>query len=283
MRLGFPLIWAAIAAAAVWDDSVWQRPRQIGGSGGGPFTIVGAPGTTVQKLSIYRSDPSYPSQYIRGIRVVYSDGGVALAGAETDDVNEITFQPNERVTKMSLWDDGRKKHAGRIQFQTDKGNVFDFGQKTDGQNEVHISVGSGILIGFVGLAGLDIDAMSPVFIKDMKSTRVEDVSFPPFDVTQGFTLKTLKEIEAKANGSEWVAGFHGTEQYESSTKWKLGVSASLSVTTSVTAGIPLIASAGLQTSWTIGVTSEHEGEEKKSSSLTWDTEVKIDRVSQRYA
>ncbi|KAK3686159.1 Jacalin-like lectin domain-containing protein [Podospora appendiculata] len=152
-----------LAAAAIWPQSYWAGTHQIGGSGGTPFNLVAEQGTYVQRIRFCWND-----NYLRGIRLTYRNGAQAVTGREEGSCNSYTLNEakTELIRSMTLWGDGKGSKAGRVRFVTSLGVTYDVGKKnTDGQEEFHMDVGSGVLLGFIGRSGLDIDKLSPVFLR----------------------------------------------------------------------------------------------------------------------
>ncbi|KAH8896419.1 hypothetical protein GQ53DRAFT_852643 [Thozetella sp. PMI_491] len=264
----------ATTALSMWDRDVWGDTYTIGGPNGGAFTLVGEAGTVVKKIRVFRRNHS--KQYLRGLRVFFSDNTEAVTGVEQDEYQEFEFQDGEHITSMTLWGDGVGKRTGRIRFATDQNRQFDYGQNTDGQREYAMPLSSGILIGFIGGSGSDIDRLSPVFLKPLKDTYFDDIKFSQFDANKGLTLKTLKEAEVVWEGSPFTFHFGGSEELDTATTWSFTVSDSLTISATVTAGVPEIAQGSLTTSWTVGVEASHSGTETDKTTLSWNMDVKLD-------
>lgn len=81
----------------------------------------------------------------------------------------IVFAPGEKCTELVLWGNGDGRRTCRIKIVTDKGQTLDWGKDTTGQTAYPSNLGSGILVGFMGRYGADIDCMAPLFLKDVKS------------------------------------------------------------------------------------------------------------------
>jgi hypothetical protein len=272
MRWTLPLLFlAALAAAATWDGNLCIPRHLIGGPTGVPFTIVGQAGTVVTKIRVHRANKDADTQFLRGIKIYYSDGTSASAGRLDDEYNEFEFQGDERITSMTLWGNGIGTRTGRIRFNTDKGNEFSYGQDTSGQDEFAMEIGSGILIGFAGNEGFDIDKLGPIFLKPLKDIRVENVKYPKIKSNQGLSMQTLKQSEATWNGEPYKFTFRGAEERMSTTTWNFKFATSLAVGIKVMAGIPLLGEAGIETTWTTGIERENGRSESKKTTLSWET------------
>ncbi|KAK0701141.1 hypothetical protein B0T21DRAFT_300749 [Apiosordaria backusii] len=264
------LLFTTTALAKVWDRDIWKIGRRIGGGGGSEFEMVAETGATVQKIRVFRKASSTGKQSLRGIRVTFSDGATQSAGVLEGESKDYDFQQGEVITDMILWGDGEAKRTGRILFHTSTGGEFDHGQDTTGQGNFVMDIGSGMLIGFVGRAGKDIDKLAPVFIKTLaKNPILENVRLEPFDVNEGLELQTLDEVEEHWNGAAFTFNFEGKTTREVSTTWTTEVTMGLTAGMSLTAGVPGIGSAEMSVSWSVGLSSSQEMSVSRAEELTW--------------
>ena len=95
----------------------------VGGSGGSPFQtckwVVNQSALVVKGLDVW-----YNSSTLRGIQVTFSDDSrTSVFGAPDDTHASIIFAPGERITSMSLWDNGKGSRVGRILLTTSAGQV----------------------------------------------------------------------------------------------------------------------------------------------------------------
>ncbi|KAH7021355.1 uncharacterized protein B0I36DRAFT_334332 [Microdochium trichocladiopsis] len=273
-----PLL-CSLASAASWSSGIWQNQYYIGGEGGDPFTAVAEEGQVVSKLRVYKSTKD--DIYLRGIKLFYTDNTEKVIGSELGDWDEHAFEAGEVVKSMSLWGDGKGKRTGRIKFTTDKGE-FDFGKDTKGQQEYPIDVGSGILIGFGGRAGSDIDQLAAIFIKGLKQRYFDNIKYADFDIGSGFELETIKQSDVLYQGSQYTYTFTGTQTFTKSSTFTYSITNSLSIGTTFKAGVPEVAEISVSAEWTISGTVERGETETTTDTLTWSIAVNVtDEASQR--
>lgn len=272
-------IFCSLASAASWSDTLWQNLYYIGGENGDPFTAVAEEGQLVSKIRVYKSTKD--DIYLRGIKLFYSDNTERVIGTEQGDVGEHVFEDDEIIKSMSLWGDGLGRRTGRIKFTTNK-SEFDFGKDTSGQQEYPIDVGSGLLIGFDGRAGADIDQLAAVFIKGLKQKYFDNLKYSDFDASSGFELETIKQADALYQGSQYMFTFSGTQTYTKTTTFTNSLSTKLTVGSSFKAGVPEVAEVTVSAQWEIGGTFERADAETTTDTLTWTTAINItDEASQR--
>lgn len=156
--------------------------RAVGGSFGSPFWACRADHTqvVVQSLDIWTGAYSWETGWttvIRAIQITWSDqtlsrcyGALDHRGLRHD---RFSFKLDadgtiEKVTEFTIWGADR---TDRIQFRTDRGSVFSAGGNggASGSKEPGspgtIQCGSGILVGFHGACGTDIDRLGPIFLR----------------------------------------------------------------------------------------------------------------------
>ncbi|KAJ5623002.1 hypothetical protein N7490_011607 [Penicillium lividum] len=137
-----------------------QAVPQYGGSGGTPFLIHPSIPSPIKTLEVYcgiSDDPARP-YVIRGLRVSWYIGPVSpLYGCETDRKSTYNFQPEERVVSMTIAGGVR---LDSIDFTTTIGK---FRAGGDGGMTYGLDVGSGVIVGWQGRAGWDIDALGVAF------------------------------------------------------------------------------------------------------------------------
>jgi len=272
-------LFCSLASAASWSNSLWQNLYYIGGEGGDPFTAVAEEGQLVSKIRVYKSTKD--DIYLRGIKLFYSDNTDRVIGTEQGEMGEHTFEEGETVKSMSLWGDGKGKRTGRIKFTTSKGE-FDFGKDTSGQQEYPIDVGSGILVGFDGRGGADIDSLAAVFIKGLKQKYYDNIKYADFDKSSGFELETIKQSDVQYQGSQYTYTFSGTQTFTKTSTFTKGISTSLTVGSSLKVGVPEVAEGTISAEWTIGASVERAETETTTDTLTWSIAVNItNEASQR--
>lgn len=187
------------------------RGHAVGGGGGGGFQIHEInQGALVRTVGVHWSN-----QNLRGIRLTYTNGNRSRQiGRAENNHTQLTFQPGEIVVKASLWGNGRGTRTGRIRFTTNRGQTLDVGRNTSGQTEYPMDVGSGILVGFAGRDGHDIDALSFIFLLHGFEALVSDVRYtqPPRNDLIKPTI--LSQVTFRNNNN---------------TKIQIGISATISI------------------------------------------------------
>lgn len=131
-----------------------------GGSGGAPFLIHPSVPSPIKTLEVYcgiSDDPQRP-YVIRGLRVSWYIGPPSpLYGRETDRKSTYEFQPEERLVSMTIAGGVR---LDSIEFTTTMGR---FRAGGDGGQPHRVEVGSGVIVGWQGRSGWDIDALGVAF------------------------------------------------------------------------------------------------------------------------
>ena len=145
----------------------------IGGNGGGEFTFTGRDkGATLKKIGV-----AVGEWQIKAVQAEMTDGRVETFG-KGGPFQEFTFEPTDRITKLSLWGNGKGTRLGGIKIWTSSGREFFAHMKNSLPTEHSIDVGSGICLGLEGRSGLDIDSMGFLFINDIKSAELTDMTYP---------------------------------------------------------------------------------------------------------
>lgn len=188
-----------VATAAKWPKAIQMPLHRIGGADGETFELLAEAGAMVKMLRIYRTQAK--GNFLRGIYVEFTDGKTAQTGVMRDEYQEIRFKEGETINSMTLWGNGVGTRTGRIAFETSEKQKFEYGKSdVSSQDAFAMNVGSGMLLGFQGRSGADINAMSPIFLRPVKDFRVDNVKYPSLDSSKGLTLKTLKQSEGGWSG-----------------------------------------------------------------------------------
>jgi hypothetical protein len=136
----------------------------IGGEGGTSFWTCGADSShLVWKVEFWvESSPLQNNRYLRGMRIIWTDGTESrVYGTTAGELTEFTFQPGEKILTMTLWGCVR---TDRITWTTDMGRTFEASPNLSTES-FNMEVGSGLLAGFEGASGVDIDRLAPIFLK----------------------------------------------------------------------------------------------------------------------
>lgn len=181
----------------------------VGGFGGNQFSTCGwvtnQKALVVQKLQVW-----WDSSQIKAIQVTYADSSVSsLFGQTSGTTGSIAFSPGERATSFTLWGDGHGSRTGRVRITTTKGQTFDVGKNTSGQNTYTAPIGSGILVGMVGRCGNSMDMLGAVFLRDnVTSVAIDNVQYlnnisgKNTRLTQ-VTLGQVHYLGAPVHGTDW--------------------------------------------------------------------------------
>jgi hypothetical protein len=280
--LGF-LLFVCSVRAAPWDQGLCVRPTGIGApNGGAPFTILGSAGSSVRRLRVYRNNGK--DGYLRGIVAFFSDGSDQRGGVRKDQFSELALDDGEFLTGMTLWSLSRSlsrsgssaaPRVARIDITTNQ-RTWGYGvDNTDKLSAKAVNIGSGVLVGFQGRAGDDLDQLAPIFLKPLSDSRVDDIVFDPIGDTDGLRLVTLRQGSALWNGTDYSWTFSGTESRDASTTFTSGSSNGLSLTTTFSASIPRVMDTGLSAGWSSGRTESHERKSGTSTSLSWSTTISL--------
>ncbi|KXJ88100.1 hypothetical protein Micbo1qcDRAFT_207375 [Microdochium bolleyi] len=263
---------AASIVSASWPDDMLQSRHHIGGQGGAKFWTIGAEGVTVDRIRVYKKDS------LVGIKTWFSDGGVSLVGSEDYTSHEYTFDSakNEVITKMTLWGNGKGTRTGRLYFETSTGGKFDWGQNTDGQSEYPMNVGEGILVGWSGGAGKQIDKLSPIFLKKMLRVYYDDLKYSAFDKRDNLRTVSLDEVSFSSKDVTGGGEFKGKREFSSSASWTKTSGSTLGFGASFSAGVPEVAQVEVSTQWTISQESQTSGSKTWTRGLEWSRTPDLD-------
>ncbi|KAH6856278.1 hypothetical protein B0I37DRAFT_283455, partial [Chaetomium sp. MPI-CAGE-AT-0009] len=278
-----------LSSAASWNLDLCVRPTGIGSSDKGtPFTILGPAGSSVQTLRLYRNTRNVG--YIRGIDIIFSDGTERRAGVRKDQFSELVLSNNELITGMVLWaffpsqswkgffSWGRKapsERVGRIDVTTSQ-RSWGYGiDNTAKLSSTAVNVGSGILVGFQGRAGDELDQISPIFLKTLSNSVVDDIVFEKPAGSDGLQLVTLKEGSAVWNGTDYSWNFAGTDIRDASTTFTTGLNNAFSLQTTFTASLPRVLDSSMGANWGSGNTESRDQHSGRSTQLSWSTTIDL--------
>jgi hypothetical protein len=253
-------------------SDVFAPMQAIGGRGGDAFLFYGGTnGTLLLKIGVWVGE-----WMVKAVRIWLTDGTTQTFGNPSGPYKEFSFQPGERMTRLSLWGNGKGSRLGWIEFSTDKGTTFSHGM-TDWKRhqEYPIDIGSGICCGVFGSAGSDIDNMGFVFLKKIRSSRLTDVTYP----TLGLQMAA---IQPKVISSQ---EFHNTTQREQTesfsveetttrkSSWSITAALEYSYTSKVEAGIPEVATVGAESTWKVSVSGTYAKEFTKEDKKSYEFPV----------
>jgi len=138
-----------------------------------------------------------------------------------------------------------------------------------------VNVGSGVLVGFQGRAGDDLDQVAPIFLKTLSDSVVDNVVFERIGGNQGLRLVTLREGSAVWNGTDYSWNFAGSESRDTSTSFTSGSSNDLSMKTTFKASLPRVLESGIDASWGMGISASHEQKSGSTAGLSWSTTIAL--------
>eukprot|EP00246_Nothoceros_aenigmaticus_P012308 TRINITY_DN3770_c0_g1_i1.p1 TRINITY_DN3770_c0_g1~~TRINITY_DN3770_c0_g1_i1.p1 ORF type:complete len:358 (+),score=7.69 TRINITY_DN3770_c0_g1_i1:150-1223(+) len=263
-----------------------QTPVRVIGSttGGSAFQHwAGSDGRVVERILVY----SGPSQ-IKAITFWFTNTASITVGVPSPNTGsrQYDFQPGERITRLSLWGNGAGTRAGWIRFETtltpQNGRIFDFGMSSWGKKEEFpVDVGSGIFIGLMGRANVDVDSIGFIFVKPLASARVVDVRYPTLDMDvqagiRPVTLEGFRNTNNNTNGQPLNWTFEGSRTVTESSSWSNTTSFAYHVGWSVEGSVPFLASAGASGGWELSVSVTHEHTSSTERSLAWSNAGTLD-------
>lgn len=269
---------SGLASAESWSPDLCVRPTGLGSSGGGdPFTILGSAGSSVRRLRVYRNNGKMG--YLRGIVVFFSDGTEMRGGVRKDQFADIEFAAGEAVTGLTLWQltNSTGSRVARIDISTSQ-QSWGYGvDNTARLSSKAVNVGSGVLVGFQGRAGDDLDYLAPIFLKSLSSSTVSDIVFEKTGDDEGLHLVTLREGSAVYNGTDYSWSFSGNEARDVTTAFTSSMTNTLGATTTFSASIPKIAMTGVTGTWTGATTSTYDQSSGHSAQLSWATSIDLSK------
>ena len=249
----------------------------IGGPNGGDFATVGwvdnEKADVVKKFQMWWNDST-----MTGIQVTYTDGSVTeIFGSTAQNTDAIAFAPGELITSATLWDNGNSTRFGHIRITTSAGQVYDNGKNVIGQPAYAAGVGSGLLVGFVGRRGKDLDMLGLIFVKpQIVSVSITDVKYTPALVGSKAGLSEVVLSAAHFEGKENVGtdyNFQDSVTLEQSSTFTQSSSTTFGVSVEVTVSASLfdIVKVDEKTGFTWQKTDEKEVSTSNTSdsTLSW--------------
>ena len=219
-------------------------------------------GIMLQRVGVWHN-----SSCLRGLRFTWTDGTSQMYGSTAGQWNEIIFAPGELCRELVLWGNGIGTRTGRIKIVTGK-QTFEWGKNVSGQDAYPMNVGSGLLVGFKGACGADIDRLSPLFLKLMSSltSNVKYSSFPDGGITP--EQLDVQTFDARNRGTyHWE--FSGTKTRVVSNTWSQSSNFAFGMSMKIKAGIPEVASIETGAEWSMSNTSTHSTTETQERELKW--------------
>ncbi|PWY90101.1 mannose-binding lectin [Aspergillus heteromorphus CBS 117.55] len=133
-----------------------------GGPGGSPFnTPHNKPIRAIRTWTGPKTDDHV--SVIKGLEVFWDDDDTGIAhfvvGTRRGEQDTIEFDHGEVIIEMSIWAGSR---VDSIHIRTESGHTFDAGGAS-GTCYAQEKLGNGILYGFLGRSGEDVDALGTYF------------------------------------------------------------------------------------------------------------------------
>lgn len=129
----------------------------VGGSGGDSFEFFGQDDSWVQSIQVSTGPLGGGHDGLKAITVFLSNGDSQTFGKHNDDRHTCNFEQGEKVKEMYI---AGGNGVDKIHISTDQ-KTWEKGG--DGGVRTPQEIGDGILIGFCGRSGSDIDALGAIF------------------------------------------------------------------------------------------------------------------------
>ncbi|XP_072521790.1 aerolysin-like protein [Salminus brasiliensis] len=223
----------------------------IGGHGENSFNFSGADsGASLEKIEVCAEE-----WQIKFIKIWLTNGKSMQFGrcnpilfrdpySYSGICSEYKFQPGERITSLSLWDNGDGTRLGAIKFTTTSNGCF-FPKMTSMflKTEHTIDVGSGICVGVLGRAGSDIDSLGFMFINTIKSAVLTNVIYPTLhNAVPQVDCETLKSMEFENRTSIFQQyKIESTRKIVYTSSWSVSNKMESTFSMTVKAGVPEVA------------------------------------------
>lgn len=248
--------------------------KLIGGNEGDWFSLTGKKnGASLKRIWVWVG----PSQ-VKAVRVWLSDGQNKTYGSPAGDHTEYMFQPGERITSLSLWGNGNGTRLGGIKFKTNQHKEFfvkmtSWGLKT----EYPIDVGSGFCLGVEGRSGCDINCMGFVFLNNIQSVVLTDVSYPTIkELIPQVAMEEIYSVRFKNETSlSQQQTIQTSKKIVKRTSWSMSDNITATFSVEVKAGIPSFGETSTGFSTTVGKenTYSHENTTERTDTLPTKIEV----------
>ncbi|XP_070557384.1 aerolysin-like protein [Ptychodera flava] len=133
-----------------------------GGSGARPFTFY-HPGQSLSRLDACASD-----ECVKGIWATLTDHQCATLGTRVGDhrleCKSYQFEPDEKLTELTIWESQDGDRIGRIEFKTDRCGAFMIGP--GGGKKHRFEVSKSKPLGLAGQYGADITRFALIVTKE---------------------------------------------------------------------------------------------------------------------
>ncbi|CAD7701786.1 unnamed protein product [Ostreobium quekettii] len=202
---------------------------------------------------------------VNGIAVTFTEGSftegsTAVIGTRVGSHSAISLAKGERITAMSLWDNGQPKPRwafGAMRIVTDAGQTFEAGVPAGHRGEEYsLDVGSGLVVGVEGYHGDAVNAFGACFLKPVASAAMEVTGYPTL---QGLSPAGGKEQAVLAYVTYSNYGdqpqhvrMSGSPTVTAKHWWEFDAPKVLGVDVAIRAGVPrVVESDGVPSNWTV--------------------------------
>lgn len=248
--------------------------KLIGGNEGDWFSLTGKKnGASLKRIWVWVG----PSQ-VKAVRVWLSDGQNKTYGSPAGDHTEYMFQPGERITSLSLWGNGNGTRLGGIKFKTNQHKEFfvkmtSWGLKT----EYPINVGSGFCLGVEGRSGCDINCMGFVFLNNIQSVVLTDVSYPTIkELIPQVAMEEIYSVRFKNETSlSQQQTIQTSKKIVKRTSWSMSDNITATFSVEVKAGIPSFGETSTGFSTTVGKENTYSRENTTERTDTLPTKIEV--------
>ncbi len=258
--------------------SVIQQRYRIGGQGGGGFWHH-----EISHNSVVKKIEAWAGGWqLRGVKLHFSNGTVSTIGkaeGRYQGAIELRYDDGESVTYLSIYGNGAGTRCGAFHIKTNKGQdyfpqMYDWGLKT----EYKMEVGSGIVLGAFGKAGLDVDSMGFLMLRKVVGVDMTNVVYD----MRGTNLLPPRKISAldvtlaNPSDSDSDKGYQKvTKEKQTSGHWSVTAGVTFGQEYKVSAGVPEIADVEVSTKWEVSVSGTYG----KSWSTIAGSEVQIPLIA----
>ncbi|ROL45717.1 Aerolysin-like protein [Anabarilius grahami] len=248
--------------------------KLIGGNEGDWFSLTGKKnGASLKRIWVWVG----PSQ-VKAVRVWLSDEQTKTYGSPAGDHREYMFQPGERITSLSLWGNGNGTRLGGIKFKTNQHKEFfvkmtSWGLKT----EYPISVGSGFCLGVEGRSGCDINCMGFVFLNNIQSVVLTNVSYPTIkELIPQVAVEEIYSVRFKNETSlSQQQTVETSKKIIKRTSWSMSDNITATFSVEVKAGIPSIGETSTGFSTTVGKENTYSREYTTEKTENLPTKIEV--------
>ena len=256
------------------DTSVYVSNVAYGGSGGTTFSQEGAlRGATVTSIQGWEG-----KWQLRGLKIEFNDGKSFMFGKAAESATGIfRFDQGETLVDLKFYDSaetssGGYYRSGGFWFKTNKGRTFSATSKKKPGKQYNADVGSGPLCGVFGREGADIDSLGFAMLRPVKSAVLINVKYPGLETMPVATTPTTVDHVDYNNQTSVSQSLtlKGETTVQTKIAWSTTTSLEFSMTTTVNAGVPVVAQVNEELAWTVGSSSTYQQEQTETTKKLYD-------------